>query len=372
MKFKKFKTATKVLVLAVVALSLSACGITTTNVSQNTSSVFFSADKGNIWRESSNIPTVTATVAKLSGVDVVSFFKDPSDNSAVYMASNEGLYYTYNITRGWNLVTSLPAQLVTSVAVNPLDKCTIYAASANKLYRSDDCARTFKESYYDNDKLVAVNSVVVDHYNPNNIYIGTSRGEVIKSIDGGLSWRTIYRFDDPIAKIISSPLDSRLIFVATSNNKLYSFMSNTDTNSANSADLDKNFQVNNFKDLNAVLAGFKIGKSLKALEVSEKDGYLFLASNEMILRSKDDGISWENLNLIQPDGKANVNAVAISPQSSDELYYVTDTTFFKSADGGATWTTKKLPSFRGGSALLVDFKNTNNMYLGTYTIVPKK
>ncbi len=378
MKIKKLRElilenkAFLIALLALLTLSLSACSITTTTDGLQTgSSLFYSSDKGNAWREASTVSTPGANLEKIANLDIKGLYGDPNDNLALYAATTEGLYYTYNVAKGWNKVPSLPNEPVRSVAVSPADKCLIYVAIANRLYKSDDCARTFTQAYYDNDKIVTVNSVIIDHYNSRNLYLGTSRGEVIKSIDGGSSWRTIHRLDGAVARLVSSPQDSRLIFVATEKSKLYSFISNTETNPLTSEDIDRNFQVNNFRDLNPVLTDLKVGTKFKDLVSAQSDGTLFLATSEMILRSTDDGTSWESLNLIQPDGKAEVNVLAINPQDSKEIYYVTDKTFFRSSDGAVTWTTKKLPSARGGSALLVDFISPSSVYLGTYKVVTK-
>ena len=368
MKIQKLQIA----LLALMTLSLSACSVTTTSDGLQTGgSLFYSGDKGNTWREASTITTPGATLEKIANLDIIGLYGDPSDNLAIYAGTANGLYYSYNVAKGWNKVETLPSELVRSVAVSPANKCLIYVAVANRLYRSEDCARTFTEAYYDNDKAVSVNSVIIDHYNPRNLYLGTSRGEIIKSIDGGTSWRTIHRLEEAVARVIASPKDSRLIFVATEKSKLYSFISNTETNPLTSEDLNRNFQVSNFKDLNTVLTGLGVGNKFKDLVSAKSDGTLFLATAEMILRSSDDGVSWESLNLIQPDGQVAVNALAINPQDSKEIYYTTNSTFFRSSDGAASWTTKKLPSARGGSALLVDFVNPSSVYLGTYKIQTK-
>lgn len=135
--------------------------------------------------------------------------------------------------------------------------------------------------------------------------------------------------------------------------------------------MDANFQVSNFKDLNAVLVDLGLSTGFKDLVAVPSDGSLYLATNKMILRSRDNGITWKSLNLIQPDGQVAVNSIAVNPRDSKEIYYVTDTTFFRSLDDGATWTSKKLPSARGGSALWVDFNYTKNVYLGNYRVSNK-
>jgi photosystem II stability/assembly factor-like uncharacterized protein len=84
---------------------------------------------------------------------------------------------------------------------------------------------------------------------------------------------------------------------------------------------------------------------------------MFIATEKVILRSSDNGYTWENIKLIQPEKDAIINAIAVNPQNSNEIYYVTNTTFFRSSDAGITWTTKKLPTKRSGRVLLIDFKN---------------
>lgn len=370
MKLNKYKQISRGVLIFFLFLSLSACTISTKSDSVQTNSSFFlSVDNGNTWADASAVASVSSARQKITDLNIAGIFPDPNDHLAVYLATNNGLYYTYNIKKGLNKIDSLPQGLIRSVAVSPGNKCKIYATIANKVYYSNDCSRNFSEIYYDNEKTATVNTIAIDHYNPNNLYLGTSRGEIIKSIDAGLSWRTIHRLDSSVAKILISPQDSRLVFAVTSRADIFSFISNTETNPTNSEDINNNFKVSDFKDLNPVLRDLKIGNRFKDLVINESEGTILLATDKMILRSADNGITWEDLNLIQPDGKAEVNALAISPNNSKEIYYVTDTTFFRSIDGGVTWASKKLPSNRGGSALLIDKVFTKNIYLGNYKIV---
>lgn len=352
-----------------LALVASACSLSTTS-SQNSqtvdSSVFVSTNRGDNWQAAAKVPTTNGQTQNLGNLNVNLITMDPGDSAALYLASFDyGLLYTYNIKDGWKEAAGLPKITINDVKVDPKDKCTIYAAASNRLYRSVDCARTWTESYFDNNAGVSVNAIAVDHYNPKNIYIGTSRGEIIKSLDGGVSWRTIQRLEEGVAKLIISPLDSRLIFVASAKNRIYSFISNTDTNPDRTADLEGNFLVEEWTDLNDVLDQYNLGSTFRDIVVCAKDGAMFLATDKLILRSVDNGITWENIKLIQPEKDAVINAIAVDPQASSNLYYVTNTTFFKSTDGGVTWMTKKLPTKRAGRELLVDFNNPDIVYLGT-------
>jgi photosystem II stability/assembly factor-like uncharacterized protein len=363
------KNIRPIILLLVMAILVSGCTVSTNSSGEASSdqggSVFLSTDAGGTWKAMTSMPTTNARVQTINDLNVKMMAMDPSDSRAVYLASfDRGLYYTYNIGNGWNHVSGLPAGTINDVAVDPKNKCVIYASLANRLYRSDDCSRRWTQIYFDNNEAVTVNTIAIDHYNTRNLYIGTSRGEIIKSIDSGSTWRTIQRLEEGFSRLVISPLDSRFIFAATVKNRIFSFISTTNTNAANSADLEQNFLVDDWTDMNDVLKDFDLGTNFKELVVTHY-GSIFLATDKAILRSPDSGITWENIKLLPSEKDAVINALAVDKQNPDNLYYVTNTTFFGSSDGGATWSTKKLPNSRAGRELLVDFNNPRNIYMGT-------
>lgn len=353
------------LLTSACTLSVGSDGVST-SASGSDGGIWTSSDKGMSWRQMSVIPTISGKALSLGGVDVSVLTADPQDSEAIYFGTvSKGLYYTYNIANGWNAVDSLGQGTINDIKVDPKSKCILYAAITNRLYRSSDCSRSWSQIYYDNNPGVSVTAIAVDHYNSKNIYIATSRGEIIKSVDSGASWRTIKRLNESIARLIISPQDSRLIFVATVKNNIYSFSSNTVTNAGDSSNIDQNFTVEAWSDLGAVLKDFNLGSNFRDIAVCASDGSLFLATDKAIVRSPDKGLTWENIQLITPEQDAIINAVVVNPKNSDEIYYVTNTTFFSSGDGGVTWTTKKLSTTRAGWDLLINADNPNIIYLGT-------
>jgi photosystem II stability/assembly factor-like uncharacterized protein len=364
------KVSISVLLLFLV-FSLSGCSLslkTENTVSNDLGGVFVTANKGDLWRQMSLMPTITGAAESIGFLDVNDLVLDPSDPAAVYMPTlNNGLYYTYNVTKGWFHADTLPRETVNDVAIDAKDKCTIYAAINNKLYKSSDCSRTWTEVYFDNTPTVLVTAVAVDHYASNSVYIGTSRGDVIKSLDGGASWRTIQRLNDGVRKIVIHPTDSRIVFVASAKNGLYRFNSSESVNLEELSEYKNKFDGTNWMDLNSELKEFNMGFNFKGL-IFSADNAMFLASDKVLLKSLDNGQSWAKIKLITPEKETSINAIAVNPKNSSELYYVTNTTFYRSADGGATWTTKQLTTSRAGNALLVDPVNTSVIYLGAKKI----
>jgi len=357
-----------VLFLLILTMTLSGCSLSfktnQTATGHDLGGVFVTANKGDVWRQMSVMPTITGSADNIGHLDISDLVIDPGDAAAVYMPTfNDGLYYTYNVTKGWNHVDTLPRATINDVAVDANDKCNIYAAIGNKLYKSIDCSRNWKEVYFDSNPNVSVTAIAVDHYAGNNVYIGTSRGEVIKSLDGGGTWRTIQRLNDGVRRIAIHPTDSRMVFVASVKNGLYRFNSSEAVNLDQLAEYQNKFDGTNWMDLNSELKEFNMGFNFKALEFGN-DNAMFLASDKVLLKSLDNGSSWAKIKLITPEKETMINALAVNPKNSNELYYVTDTTFYRSADAGNTWTTKQLPTSRAGNALLVDPVNTAVMYLG--------
>jgi photosystem II stability/assembly factor-like uncharacterized protein len=341
----KLKT---ILIFFSASILLSGCTINFNTASSNDfGGIFKSANKGALWQRTDLIPTVTGQPANIGGLSASAMVMDPSDNKAIYYGGVEnGLFYTYNGAASWGQVLGLGAVTINAVAIDYKYKCTIYAGVANKLYKTIDCGRSWSQVYYDNDPKVLVTAVATDPFDNSIIYIGTSRGEIIMSSDYGSSWRTINRVDNSIKKIIISPSDKRIIFAGTVSDGLYRTL-NQGISWVNLTDnSDELKQSRNFRDL-----------------IITPNNILFIANGYGLLKSTNNGDSWTKLNLITPQGTTVINAVAVNPDNIDEIYYVTNTTFYHSVDGGKNWSTQKLPTARAGSQLLIDPRNPSTIYM---------
>jgi hypothetical protein len=128
---KKFKF---IIALAALMLTVSACSITTSSSGGSggvDSSLFLSTDAGGTWRSVASVPTTDGRIQSISDVNVKVMSMDPQDPLAVYLATyDRGLYYTYNVTKGWVAVAGLPTATIDDVKVDPKNKCIIYAALA--------------------------------------------------------------------------------------------------------------------------------------------------------------------------------------------------------------------------------------------------
>jgi len=343
-----------ILLLPLMALTLSGCtlsfgtnsGTSSTNVADG--GVFKSLNKGENWAQKVLIQGVN-TKRSFSGIDIISLSLDPGDNKAIYAGSiGNGLFYSYDGAESWQVATGLGKVSITNIAVDPGNKCVIYAATANKVFKSEDCSRTWSQVYFDNDLKSVVSSLIINHESSNNIFIGTSNGDIIKSSDFGASWRVADRFDSQVEKIIISPVNSKIMFAGTTAKGVFRSIDGGDKWEKLADKLEAFDGSNRFRDL--VMA-----KTEKAI--------IFLATNYGLLKSADDGNTWSKIELLTAEDEAKIYSIAVNPNDADEIYYVTGTAFSHSSDGGKSWTSKKLPTSRAGFKLLIDPKNSAIVYL---------
>ncbi len=355
-KNKFFKVG---LALPLTALMLSGCtlsfntGANSGSSGVNDGGVFKSLNKGATWQQMASIQGVNTKRSFIS-VDIISLGLDPGDNKAIYAGSIEsGLFYSYDGAEGWQIATGLGKVSVTGVAVDPADKCVIYATASNKVFKSEDCNRTWTQVYFDNDLKAIVSSLVIDHANSSNIFIGTSNGDIIKSSDFGVSWRALNRVDSRVEKIVISPVSSKIMFAGTAARGIFRSLNGGDA-WEKLADKLKDFDGSNrFRDLVIV-------KSEKAT--------VFFASDYGLLKSTDDGDTWSKIELLTAEEEARIYSIAVDPTNVDQIYYATATTFYRSSDGGKNWISKKLPTSRAGVELLLDSKNPATLYLAARKI----
>lgn len=316
--------------------------------------IYKTVNKGESWQQRSLIPTTSGNPGVINSFDAGVLVSDPSDPAALYYGTLEnGMFYTYDGADSWFPVSKLGRVTINAIAVDPQNKCTIYAAIANKVMKSEDCSRTWDQVYYDNQLDVNIEDVVVDHYDSRNVYLATSRGEAIASSDFGRSWRTLNRFDNKVEKIVIAPADSRLIFVATEKKGLFRSKDKGQTWESLAENLKDFPDANRFRDL----------------YVSKvQPGLIILANNYGLIKSINYGDDWTNIKLITPEKEATINSVAISEKDAKEIFYITNTTFYSTADGGDNWSTKKLPSTRAGWDLAVDPRDSNVIYLVVHQI----
>jgi len=352
--------------LLLVSLIVSGCSVTFQTSGSDGSAtdggVFKTANSGMSWQQKALIAGVSSQILTFNQANIYALALDPQDKNALYAGTVDGgLLYSYDGGTSWNVAKTLGQRAVNEVSVSPQDKCTVYAASENKIYQTTDCSRTWQELYFDNDPSLRIYSIALDSKNEKIIYAGTSRGEIIMSQDGGQSWAALKRFEDSkktsdnaVVRVAVGNPNTAVIWAATAGSGIYK-----------SSDRGKTWQ--NFAE---VLQAIDSKNALRLAEASfSPDGQIAIAATKAgLIRTTDGGAHWQPIELVPPADKTIINTVIMYPADSQRIYYATDTSFGWTKDGGQTWTSKKLPSSRSGKALAVDPANPDIVYLGVFFI----
>lgn len=302
--------------------------------------VFKSDNRGDNWLQKVAIPSISGSPRNFGGVNITALAQDPQDAKAIYASTKEnGLFYSLDSGEIWQEPPlDLRKGFVAAVAVDPKNKCTVYAASGNRMLKTQDCLRTFQEVYRDADPGAFITTLAIDPLSTQILYAGTVKGAVVKSTDGGRSWALLKNFNARVSGLLVNPRNPAMVWVGLQGRGVQ-----------RSEDGGREWI-----DLAVPLQTYPDGKDVRKLILDQSAPHgLLLATRTKILRSSDAGASFEILPIISPE-TVEISALAVSPTSSRELYYGTATTFYRSLDGGKTWSTKKIPSNRAITAILVD------------------
>ncbi|MEI6288100.1 MAG: hypothetical protein WCP18_00735 [bacterium] len=339
-----------------VVIFLSGCNVQTTGLSgsKNTvakidGGVWKSIDSGNVWNQSVAIATTNNKSSSIGNTDIKKIIFDPLDHQALYaVTKSDGVVYTYDAGASWRQF-ALPVGHFYSFTVSPKNKCQLYTLVDNKIYQSVDCGRTWQNSYFHQEKDVYLSDIAINKSNPSILFLGTSNGNILRSINGGQSWSVLYRIKNAqIVDFIQDPNDNNVIYVATKNSGLY-------------------------KTLDGGASWRSLGDGLKSYSGSSEyytlvidkatPGGLILVSKFGILKSTDGGISWIIIDLVPGSQSTSIETLAVNPQNSKEIYYTTSDSLVKTIDGGVTWSSHKLPFDRSAPCIAIDPVNPKVVYL---------
>jgi len=311
--------------------------------------VYKTQDRGTTWAQKRVLVEGPKGVA-IDDESIVTMAFDPQDNKAVYAGTAaRGLLVSLDGGDSWRPAGALSSGRIEAVAVDPKDKCTVYASQGNKIYKTENCGRDWRQAWFDPKTDKVFTALMVDWFNSTILYAGTSEGDILKSTDAGANWLVSKRAASPITSFAIHPNDSRIVYASTRGEGLWKTLDGGNTW------LPIKDQLKDFKNARRVT-----GVVIDALTPNT----VYLVSPYGILVSRTDGNTWEALPVTSDPGDVDIRSFAVHPRESKLLYYLTPNTLLLSGDAGATWTTQRLPSTRPASAMIVDPEDPKVIYVG--------
>jgi len=314
--------------------------------------IFRTTDGGDTWAQLKVI-NLGVKQASIADMGIVTMALDPQDGKTVYAGTVEnGVIYSLDDGASWAQAPApMNAGRIQAMIVDPKDKCTVYATVLNQIMKTTTCSRDWTRVYFDPRTDKSFTTLAVDWYNPQIIYAGTSDGDILRSDNGGSSWRVVDRLDAVrINQLALDPRDSRIVYAATAGSGLLK----TADGGQNWTNIRKEFDpYDSSKRVNLVVLD------------PNNAGRVFTVSKYGLLISDDGGATWTDLKLPTPPGSVDIKAFAVDPKDPKHLVYATTKAVIWSTDSGQTWTTKKLPTNRGAAMLMYDGVSPKaNLFLG--------
>lgn len=313
--------------------------------------VFKTGDAGDSWAQVNVIPGAKG-IGTISGANIRTMEIDPQDKSVMYIGTLEnGLLYTEDTAVTWQQprTAALKSGPINDIEVDPNNVCTVYVAKQQRLYKTENCARSFdSETYVETRSSVFIRRIAVDWFNPDVVWIGLSNGDVFKSEDGGNTWQNKLSTRRAITEILINNSDSRSVLVSTDRKGFYK---TTDSGE-------------NWEQLEEGIKALKNADMVHEMVQTSNSDTLIAATDYGLIRSNDFGNTWEALKLLTAPGQVDIKALAIAPDNANRVYYSASATFYASADGGSTWTTHSVPTTRAVEAMLIDPNDPSVLYIG--------
>ena len=272
--------------------------------------VFKSVDGGRRWRHMDVGPEV-------SRVDALAIA--PGEPDTVYVGAGRGVFKTTNGGRSWQRTSAgilgketeaqhlfRPSQgYVSALIVDPRDAAVAYAGTRdNGLLKTEDGGDSWRRVGPKSDWF-RVNTLTFQPGTPRVIYAGLARG-VYRSRDGGTTWQPAGLRSVVVTALAADPKRPQTLYAGT-------------------------------------------------YEEEEPDT---VTGN--IFKTTDGGASWRRTR----DPRDPIAAIAIDPHNTDVVYAETWRNVVKTADGGRTWRSVDRGPTVGGPALALDPRNPETIYLG--------
>ena len=333
-----------------VAPSKNATGPVSFTFSQ---SIFKTTNGGTEWK----VENKGEGKANTTNVDVLNLVVNQQDGNNVYAGLRSGgIMETVNGGETWKSMNNFISEKVYGLALDTTTGKTLYASGVwqgtGKIFKTSDDGTTWKEMYTSPSNGPLVISLFISQKNHNVLYATTSDNAVIKSVDAGVSWKSIFNASAPVLKVAEDAHSGDLLYAVTLSGTVF-----------RSSDGGAKFE-----DITA-----KVGKATNSyggggstvLEADPSVGNrVYLAGSSGLLVSDDGGDNWRAIATLNNPQTFPVKAMAVNPRNSKEIICGAVQATYKSIDGGENWITSQFDNKMTLRTIKYNLENPSEIYLG--------
>ncbi len=149
-----------------------------------------------VWKSTNGGTTWAQTSTGMGNALVIELLMDPTNSNNIVAATSVGIYKSTNAGANWSLVKS--GGDFKNMVKQPGSNTILYAVTSSQFWRSIDFGSTWTQ--ITNGVVIPGGGsgngmrIAVSNANVSIVYVGmvTDEGTILKSIDGGLSFTTVY------------------------------------------------------------------------------------------------------------------------------------------------------------------------------------
>jgi photosystem II stability/assembly factor-like uncharacterized protein len=269
----------------------------------------------------------------------------------------------------WRLVGPHRAGRVTAVAGIPGQPSIYYFGTpGGGVWKTSDGGRTWKP-IFDDAHVPSIGAVALAPSNPNIVYVGTGEqlegNGVYKSTDAGATWTNIGLKDvHHISSLIIDPRDPNVVLVGT-----YDFSTGPQRGVFKTTDGGKTWTKVFFKDEKTSIVDMCAAPDnarviyAASLALQSDPANRRGPAEAQISKSTDEGATWQQVSEtgLPANPRGRIGVAVARGTNGKRVYAIMTQGFFRSDDGGATWEqSTKDPRVLGSGYFSRTYADPNN------------
>lgn len=341
------------LTVAALLVTGQTCTINLGTSRQLDGGVFRSDDHGQTWVQKNFVRQEKNRRVSLDDATGRVLLFNPENSDHIYLGTLEnGVWVSTNAGDQWH-PTSLRAGAYNCLAFDPLNSSVMYTASGAVVLKSVDGGLSWATVYTESQPGHTVNCVAVDPASGNTIWATTSGGKIIISNDYGNQWTLISTVPAMEPRLFYvEPGGSGRIFLFTKTSGIFRG--------------DERGKV--WTNLSTPLTTLAGATDIRAVAVTDQ-GW-FIATAYGLLKSVDQGAQWTGVTTLVSPTSVPIQSIAVNPSNGQEMFITTDQRLHHTTDAGASWAVTTLPTSRTPYLLTFDPLKNDRLYFINYK--PKK